>query len=684
MSSPVDLKEFVAGFIVEAEEYLHTINRNLVTVSESIKKGKPEPRAIRELFRSLHTIKGLASMVGAEPIVDLSHEMEGLLRVADRAGGRLAEPFLDLLLQGTRAIEERVRVVSKSGVAATPAAPPELLDELALAQSHAHSSQSSAMELALPGEIQRTLSASEREQMVQARQSGRKIVLLEFQPSVERADAGLNITSLRERLGKCGDLVKVIPRSSPTAPTGISFVLLLITDADNERLSLASGLPLDGIMDVEPAPGPAPGPAPDRHSDAGADASFDPSRPLNDLEEWVPSGEASVRVDIRRLDEVLEQLSGLVVTRSKLTRVAADLYARGVDTRELNAVITENVRQLRRLRASVMKARMVPLSELLQRLPLVVRGLTKDTGKSVNVVVHGGSAEVDKAVADKIFPAIIHLVRNAVDHAIEPRLERRSVGKPEAGTLQILSDDSSGTNLVLTVKDDGRGIDRISVARRAGLEEARSEDELLQQIAIPGLSTKEGATHTSGRGMGVDIVKRTVESLGGVLSLSTEKGHGTSFTLRVPVSVTILDVFSFTSGDHVFATPVAMVDEIIEVNGKKLATSPAPEQKGPTLRLIERRGESIPFVCLQAVLEKKTGNMESPKALVVNQHRGAFAFGVDRILGQQEVVLRPVDHNLLHVSGLAGATDLGDGKPTLVLDLASLGAAMNQNSVAES
>lgn len=673
MVSQVDLKDFVAGFVLEAYEHLHSINRNLVAASEALRLGRAEPRAVRELFRSLHTIKGLASMVGAEPIVDLSHEMEGILRAADRGGGRLSENTLDLLLQGTRAIEERVHALSKEGLAAVAAAPPQLIEGLALAQ------RGGTMEppvpearISLPDEITKGLSAADREQLRQASQGRRRAVIVEFHPSPERAARGLNITTVRERLGKLGDLVKVVPRSVQVAPTGIAFALLMVTDAEKRELGEASGMPEESIEEIRVTEA-----APARLAPSG------PAGPSEASDDWMPGDHSSIRVDIRRLDEALERLSALVVTRSKLMRVSAELAGRGVDVRELNSVLAENARELKRLRAAITDARMVPLAELLQRLPLVVRGLTKDSDKSVNLGIQAGSAEVDKAVADKIFPAVVHLVRNAIDHAIEPRDERARLGKPETATLSVVCDDSSGTSLILKVGDDGRGIDREAVARKLGRPVAGDDEELLRQICAPGLSTREDVTHLSGRGMGMDIVRRAVEMLGGSLSLATAPGRGTMFTLRVPVSVTIVDVLSFVAGEQVYVAPVATIVEIIEIDPSRLTRSPAPAQsqrRGPQARLLQRRGETIPFFALDALLSGSSEERTPTKALVIHGGRSAIAFGVDRMLGQQEVVMRPLNDALVRAIGTAGATDLGDGRPTLVLDLANLASSILQNT----
>ena len=672
MADSVDLQEFVAGFLAEADEYLDSINRNLVAVSNALKSGKSEPRAIRELFRSLHTIKGLSAMVGVEPIVEISHEMEGLLRASDKAAGAMTDHISDLLVKGTRAIEERVQTVARLGIAAVAPAPTALIEELATAHVlKPISSETNSAKLVLSPELAKSLSSSEREQLMQAAASERHVYLLEFQPSPERAERGLNITSVREQLALRGELVKVLPRSAQGSPTGIAFALLFVTDASADDIAQIIESPVQNLVTSK-------GPNMDSPGDAGLLMGLEPPP-----DEWAPTEHTSIRVDIRRLDEAMERLSDLVITRSKLSRAAAQLTATGVDTRELMTVIAENARQLKRLRAAITKSRMVSIAELLQRLPLVIRGLTKDSGKAVNLTTRVGSAEVDKSVADRIFPAIVHLVRNAVDHAIESKDERNKTGKPETGELAVICEESSGTTLTLILRDDGRGISRENVARKAGRQLAQSNDELLQQITLPGLSTREDVTHTSGRGMGMDIVKRTVDLLGGRLSLSTTEGQGTEFKLQIPVSITIVDVLSFKSAGQVFAVPIAMVDEIIEIESGAIVRAPAVKSGMTQPSLIQRRGEAIPYMTLSSVLSG-TASAPSSVALIINQGPGGtVAYGVDQMLGQQEAVVRPLDDILVRSVGMGGATDLGDGQPTLVLDLANFGDARHLRGVKE-
>ena len=356
MAGGVNMGEFLAGFLAEADEHLASVNANLVAVEEGLRHRRNSPRAIRELFRSLHTMKGLASMVGADPIADLAHELEALLRDADARGGAISEGGLDALVHGVRALEERLRAMAQGGAPAP--APPAILEALIAARQAPLGRPAAAANLppGLSGDVAAHLGPAEREQVVQALAAGRRVVELAFLPSRELSDRGLNITSVRERLSKIGELVRVVPRSVPGSPTGIGFGLLLLTSRGAGEVAGAAGLEASAIhASVEP-PAPFAATLEDVEAEAAAEAR------------------GHVRVTTERLDEALERLSALVVTRFRLARAMARLGERGADVRELSAVLQENALQLRDLRAAIMQIRMVSLSEMLQRVPLSSAG----------------------------------------------------------------------------------------------------------------------------------------------------------------------------------------------------------------------------------------------------------------------------------------------------------------------
>ncbi len=414
MSGSLDRKEFVAGYLAEAEEHLRTANADLLAVEAALQKNEAHPRGIRDLFRALHTLKGLSAMIGVEPVVDIAHEMETILRLADRGSGRLSLAAVEVMLGGLGAIESRVSAFGAGKRVA--AAPTELIAALTtLHPAAAGKTAVNAPRIDLPDELLAKLSASEQLQLTQGVAGTRRAVRINYVPSAERTAQGISITKVRERVGAIAEIVKVLPLAMPkdsASGAAMLFALLLVTDADDASLAEAAFVE---ATDIKPI--------------------FVESAASELQDEWAPESEessdgegtlhtGSIRVDIARLDDALEKLSELVVTRHRLSRAVNSLRQQGVDVRELAAIVEENARRLRDLRGCITRARMVPVHELLERVPLIVRGMTRSTGKAVTLAIEAGSAELDKAVGERVFPAIVHLIRNAIDHAIESGPER--------------------------------------------------------------------------------------------------------------------------------------------------------------------------------------------------------------------------------------------------------------------
>ena len=659
MADTVDLREFVGGFIAESDQLVASAIAGLLAIEQANARGELLPKTVRDLFRALHTLKGLAGMMAIQPIVELAHGFETVVRAADQAGGRLSPRAVELGLMAVRAIAERVRAVADERPIAP--APEPVIDELARVDA---TTGTATPATTITAAWDRKLSAGERSQLAAALQQGRKAYTLTFAPSEETSARGVSIATVRSALATLGDIIKVLPRTvpaSPQAPAGLLFELLVLSDADVAELARAAATTPE---QVEPVTVQA---APVEQVPTLATLPAD--------EEAAPIGRSFVRVELSRLDDLQEQLSALVVSRFRLERQIGKLGEAGHDVRALREIADTQARQLRDLRRGILRARMVRVAEVLEPLTLLVRSLVKPGVKEVKLEVDVRDTELDKAVADRLLPAIVHLVRNAIDHAIEPIVERERAGKPRAGRVRIACYEGAGNVLELSISDDGRGIDRESIARRVG-RPINDEAALLDVLTAPGFSTREAVTHTSGRGLGMDIVRRVVvRDLGGELTLATEVGAGSTFTLRVPLTIAIIDVFSFECGSQPFVVPVATVDEIIEIADTKRIESPAPDGGRLPIQLLERRGRPLPVIALGTILRLAAHASTPSKALVVRRKGEPLAFGIDRMLGRHEVVVRPIEDVLARVPGVAGATDLGDGRPTLLLDLCELGAS---------
>ncbi len=639
MADRIDFQEFIGGFVVEADELLKLATAALLEIDAALKDGGTRPKSVRELFRALHTIKGLAGMVGIEPIVEIAHGVETIVRAADRSGGRLRRDAVDVCLSAVRAIAERVRAIADGR---TPeAAPDRLLDAIAAADT-SHEPAAPAQPVA-PGWDQR-LSTGEHAHLVEALRSSRHAWSLVFVPSDEKSARGITITSVRDRLSEVGEIVKVVPRALPEG--GVAFDLLVIADLDAAAVAEVSA-----ASQVEAIVAPAEVIAP----------------PAEAVQEPAVINRSVVRVELERLDALQEQLSALIVSRFRLEREIAALHAAGTPVRALRELAELQGRQLRDLRRAILRARLVRVAEALEPLELLVRSLNRSSGHDVRLDLDAGTSELDKAVADRLLPAIVHIVRNAVDHAIEPAAERQSLGKPPGGTVAVRCREIGGNLVELEVEDDGRGIDRQAIAKRIG-RELRDDADLLDVLTTPGFSTRDVATRTSGRGVGMDVVKQVVGELGGELLLQSERGVGTRFTLRVPLTIAIVEVFSFECGGQPFVIPISSIEEILEIGDRV-------EPPGQGVSLIERRGHALPLVALGSLLALDCG-AGARKALIIRRAGELVAFGIDRLLGRQEVVVRPIADPLARAPGIAGSADLGDGRPTLVLDLGELASTI--------
>jgi two-component system chemotaxis sensor kinase CheA len=635
---PDDLDDYVA----ECDEHLAAARRGLLELEASGDLTAAGREPLDALFRAFHTVKGLSGMVGARAAEDAAHRLEAYLGAVRKGEGPLTEHGVNALLESVGFLETAVAAFRAGGP--PPDTAPLAARFAALMPSPSSPSEppSAPKAATAPAEFG-ALPAEKQAKLDAALLRRERPWLVTFTPRPELAARGVNINAVRSRLQAIGDIIHAEPIP---AAGGIRFRFLLTVPADTSF----EGWAADGI-EAEPFQAPSgPGISPFLLRTAAGIA------PAN-----------LVRVDLGRLDDLMRMVGELVLSRARLedglARVAEHLSPR--EQRELRETTQAIERQLRDLREAVMRVRMVPVRDLFARMRLVVRDLTRETGKQVELVVMGDETEIDKFVVERMADPLLHLVRNAVSHGLEPAAARVEAGKPPKGRLSLRA-AAAGGMIVLEVEDDGRGVRTDEVfarARQAGFvapDAPADPAAVLDLLCTPGFSTRAEADRASGRGVGMDVVRLAVEGLGGSLTLDSRPGAGSRFTVRLPLTLVVADVLTVAVGAQTYAVLQAAVREVLPLGAGSTTVLANKE-------LIRYRGGVLPLLRLGDVFgaPRPAGTFVG---LVTGEGRAAVALAADRALGLREVVVRPLADPLVQVPGIGGATELGDGRPILILD----------------
>jgi two-component system chemotaxis sensor kinase CheA len=633
--------QFIAGFMAdyfaECEEHLIAVRSLLLSLERAIGQAFVDPGLLEELFRSFHSIKGISGMVELREAEMLAHEMESYLRALREREAAVSHAGVDALIAGVAALEAVIAARREGQQAPAIGAVMRQIEAIVpKAATELESVAGASAANSIPGPQW----------------------LVTFVPSAALNERGVNVDYVRMRLRERGTITHAAPR---ILPDGIAFEFGFAGDLDP---ATRDAWLADGVS-AEPAPIPA------RPDVPAADEAHAGSMPAA-VESRGGAVSHFVRVDLVKLDELMRLIGDLVISRARLEDTLARIERR-VPAVEWRAVHEDSAvleRQLRDLREGVVRVRLVPVGEIFRRMPFVVRDLAKESGARVRLVLEGQETEIDKYVVERMMDPVLHLVRNAVSHAFESPAERHVAGKPEEGTLR-LSAGSAGESVIIEIADDGRGIDVDDVVRRARImglpvpEGAVNDAALLDLIFAQGFSTRDETDRGSGRGVGMNVVKSTIQQLNGTLSLHTEPGRGTSFTIELPLTLSITEAMVATVGDRTFAVPQGAVREVIEID-------PAALKRVEQYEVAPYRGGALPIVRLARLF----GITESPRprlhAFVIGTGLDAIGIAVDRINGQREIVVRAISDVMIKVDGVAGATDLGDGRVVLILNLPAL------------
>jgi two-component system chemotaxis sensor kinase CheA len=657
-------------FVSEAEEILERMREDLAELADRGASGaEAPPERVNALFRSAHSLKGLAGLFGFDPIRDLAHRLEDLLDALRLGRVGLDTGVLSRLDRAVKLFTELLgRVGDASALSALADPVASLAGELAEARAPAPPPPPGPFAgLMLDAALLSALTEYEEHRLRESLRLGRCVHLVESTFEIMSFEEGL--AELTHGLRGIGEVLSTLPAPGEAALAQIRFSILFASDLSQEQVAASLELPGVSVRSVAPgrrgaAQATAAGPAP--HA-ATAPAEAAGGESLKSLSE-------TVRVDIRKLDELMNLVGELAIVREALAAQVVRLSAAGPTAREgalLARVHKQLDRRLRELQAAVLEVRMVPLRQVFEKVSRVVRRLRAELGRDVRLDLHGADTELDKLIVEELVDPLMHLVRNALDHAIEPPDERRAAGKPAQGQIRIDA-FQRGNHVVITIADDGRGIDREALrasAEARGLVrpgEVLSERETLDLVFAPGLSTRSEVTDTSGRGVGMDVVRTNVALLGGAVDVESTPGRGTAISLTLPITLAIIQSLVVEAGGQRFAVPLGAVQETLLVEASQVLRSEGRE-------ILDLRGEPLLLRRLAAEFGLPAAPPEAKLfAVVLGIGEARLGLLVDRLESQQDAVVKPILGPVAAVRGIAGASELGGPQPVLVLDASAL------------
>ena len=619
----MDLSQYGELFLAESREHLSSVNQHLLEWERNPEATEP----VDGIFRAVHTIKGMAATMGYAVVSDLAHRTESLLDMLRLGDHAVTADHFELLFRSADALERAVDL-SVSGHEAELDVAQLLagLDEAtsALGPPPRRQSRPSMQALALPDS------------------PGIRISVQVDPESMLRGARAAVVVGRMEAIGTLHDV-----RPSPSAfesddfDGGFEFTLeTALATEDIEREIRAAG-------DIKQVTTGAEQTAP-RTAEGTAGRS------------------RHIRVDLQRIDSMMDLIGELVTARDQLNQYGA-ARAEG----DLDDMALKVSRLTSDLQAEIIQVRMTPVWQVFDRFPRLVRDLARQLGKQVEFRVEGKDIELDRAILDEIGDPLVHMLRNAIDHGIEPPDEREAIGKTPQGRI-VLSASREKAKVAIQVSDDGRGIDRqmiLESAKRGGVVddevESLSDEMLLRVLARPGFSTADEVSDVSGRGVGIDVVSTHLRTLGGGLEVETEPGEGTTFTLQLPITLAIVRALTAGVGDERYVLPITHVSETLDLD-----TSAVVELDGQDGLMY--RGDVIPLMDLRDIVNI-TGDVPGRRPVVVLQIGGRRSgVVVDQVIGQQEIVVKSFDPPSGALPIFSGATILGDGMPVLILDAGGL------------
>ncbi len=681
----LDLTQFHDSFFEESFEAIASMEDALLKLNV----GAPDPEVVNTIFRVAHSIKGGAATFGFNEVASFTHTLETLLDELRGQRMQVTTPMCDLLLRSVDVMRDMLRSVqSKQPLDAQKVADLQFDLELMVA------SKNSAAAAAAPVAASAAPAVAAAAVPATAPAAAGGAWLIAFRPYLQLLARGNDPLRMFGELAQLGEL-EIVARTDAVPPLAdmdpenchLSWQLRLVTEAPREAVGQAfdwaegdceltierEPAPVAALAEVVHAAAATTGTAVAAAPVAGSDASRTAAGPKAAEGGKSGAGDAtSLRVSTEKIDELMNNVGELVITQSMLSQLASNLN--GPMGERLRTGLTQLERSVRELQEAVMRVRMVPISFVFSRFPRMVRDLSQRLGKQIELKMTGGDTELDKTVLEKIGDPLVHLVRNGIDHGIESPEKRLAAGKVPVGTLHLHA-YHRGSNITVEVSEDGGGINTAKVLSKAkdkGLVPADAEmtdSQINDLIFLPGFSTADQATDVSGRGVGMDVVRRNIEELGGSVEVRSEIGKGSRFIINLPLTLAIVDGQTILVDGETYIVPLTTIVESLQL------------KPGMIQRIVGRgevcafRGDYLPVLRLRDFFRTNGRSVEAEDSglvMIMEAEGRRVGICVDELLGQQQVVVKTLETNYQRVEGIAGATILGDGSVALILDVAGL------------
>ena len=674
----MDTSQYLTMFLEESMENLQTLNESLL----ELEQNPNDVDKLNEIFRVAHTIKGMAATMGFTDLAELTHKMEDVLSEFREGKLKVTQDVVTVLFDCLDTLEKMVSNVEEGSDEKVEMQ--GIIDRL-ISISENDEVKDTKKDLANTKKSEKTEKQDEEESKLELNQYDISVIKQGQQKGYNAFDIIINISEntllksaraflIVKDLEEIGEIIKSDPSTEDieNEESDLQLKFILMTNSKEEEVySLVQGIsevrevkvnPIvfeeEKIADIKP-----------KEAENLQQKKADNIEQKKEVKkEEAPKKEhkkvhQSVRVDLERIDKLMNMVSEIVIYRTRLEQIVLSYKSQD---------LTETLEQIGRttsdLQDLVMKIRMLPLDTVFNRFPRMIRDISVELNKEINFVIEGAETELDRTVIDEIGEPLIHLLRNAADHGVEPQEERIAKGKSPVGTVKLVA-YQEGTKALIKVSDDGAGINLGKVkakAEKMGIStEGLNDNDIKNLIFAQGFSTNEVVTDISGRGVGMDVVKTKIASLGGTVDLQSEEGVGSTFVIKLPLTLQIIQALLVKIGDETLAISLGFIDRVIDYKEDKIKSTNGKE-------VIIYRDSVIPLIRLNERLEIKSNESDKKFVIIVNVGDKTVGLLVDSLLGQQEIVIKPLGKTLKELSEYIGATILGNGLVTLILDVGAL------------